>query len=364
MRLMVSGGGTGGHIYPALAVINQLKKEDPTTQIMYVGSKRGIESDIVPRAGLEFRALQIQGFKRSLSLDNFKTLYFFLKSVATAKRWLKEFQPDVVLGTGGYVSGAVLYAAARMGIPTVIHEQNSEVGMTNKFLSHFVTKIAVNFEAVKAHFPASKVVVTGNPRAQEVAQSVSDFELSDVGLQNGVKTALVVGGSQGALKINKAMVQALPTLVNRDYQIVFVTGPKRFEEVRSQIQQLGQTTNIAVRPYVDDMPAILPKMAVVVGRSGATSLAEITALGVPSILVPSPYVTADHQTKNAQSLVDKGAAIMLTDADLTASVLINALDGLMNHDQERQKMALAAQQLGKPHAADEMIALLKAVMIK
>lgn len=362
MRLIVSGGGTGGHIYPALAVINQLKKDDPTTQVLYIGSQRGIESTIVPKTGINFRAMEIQGFKRSLSLDNFRTVYLFLKSVSLAKRWLKEFKPDVVLGTGGYVSGAVLYAAARMGIPTVIHEQNSVVGMTNKFLSRYVTKIAANFDAVKSQFPANKVIMTGNPRAQEVTQVVSHFELSDLGLENDVKTVLVVGGSQGAMRLNRAMVKALPTLVKRDYQVVFVTGPKRFHEVQEEISQLGKAANIAVVPYVDDMPAVLPKMAAVVGRSGATSLAEITALGVPSILVPSPYVTADHQTKNAESLVENGAAVMLSEDQLTAETLLLALDQLMQNDARRQQMAKAAQKLGKPHAADEMIAVLKTVV--
>ncbi|MBT9673090.1 undecaprenyldiphospho-muramoylpentapeptide beta-N-acetylglucosaminyltransferase [Secundilactobacillus kimchicus] len=361
MRLMVSGGGTGGHIYPALAVINQLKKTDPNTEVMYVGSKRGIESSIVPQLGLPFEALEIQGFKRSLSLENFKTLYLFLKSVRIARKLIKKFQPDVVLGTGGYVSGAVLYAAAKMGVPTVIHEQNSVVGVTNKFLSRYVDKIAINFEAARRQFPAAKVVMTGNPRAQEAVNAPADFSLSRFGLKDDVATVMVVGGSQGALRLNQVMVDALPTFAQRDYQVVFVTGPKRFDAVSAELKKMGTVANVAVQPYVDNMPAVLRKLSAIVGRAGATTLAEITAIGVPSILIPSPYVTADHQTKNAQSLVDQGAAVMIREADLSATTLVSAIDQLMLDSSQRDKMAQASKKMGKPHAADEMITILKSV---
>lgn len=358
MRLMVSGGGTGGHIYPALAVVNQLKKIEPDTQVLYVGSQRGIESDIVPKLGLPFQALEIQGFKRSLSLSNFKTVYLFLKSVRKARRLIHDFKPDVVLGTGGYVSGAVLYAAAKMGIPTVIHEQNSVVGVTNRFLSRYVDKIAINFEAARSQFPANKVVMTGNPRAQEAVNVVSDFSLSDYQLDDALPTVMVVGGSQGALKINKVMIEALSELAKRPYQVIFVTGPKRYEDV---ITSSVSSPNVAIRAYVDNMPAVLPKLAAIVGRAGATTLAEITAVGVPAILIPSPYVTADHQTKNAQSLVQAGAATMIAESDLTATTLLAAVDDLMLDTAKRQDMAAASKALGKPHAADEMIAVLRSV---
>lgn len=364
MRLMVSGGGTGGHIYPALAVINELKRQDPDAEVLYVGSHRGIESTIVPKQGIAFEAMTIQGFKRSLSLENFKTVYLFLKAVHEAKKLVRQFKPDVVLGTGGYVSGAVLYAAAKLHVPTVIHEQNSVVGMTNKFLSRYVDKIAINFEAARSQFPENKVVMTGNPRAQEVANIESHFSLTTLGLKDDVPTVLVVGGSQGALKLNQVMVESLTTLAKRPYQVVFVTGPKRYDSVIAKVAATEESDNISIQSYISNMPEVLPKMAGVVGRSGATTLAELTALGVPSILIPSPYVTADHQTKNAQSLVKANAALMIRESDLTATTLTAAIDQLMTDDNTRAAMAAAAKKLGKPHAATEMLALLKSVSAK
>ena len=211
MRLLVSGGGTGGHIYPALALIERLKQVEPDTEVLYVGTTRGLENKIVPAAGLRLKTLHTQGFKRSLSLENFKTVYLFLKSVHDAKKIIRDFKPDVVLGTGGYVSGAVLYAAAKMHIPTVIHEQNSVVGITNKFLSRYVDEIAIAFEAARDQFPADKVNMTGNPRAQQVAANASsNYSWTNDGLSDDKPTMMVFGGSQGAPKINQSVIDAIP----------------------------------------------------------------------------------------------------------------------------------------------------------
>ncbi|QMU07424.1 undecaprenyldiphospho-muramoylpentapeptide beta-N-acetylglucosaminyltransferase [Levilactobacillus suantsaii] len=355
MRLMVSGGGTGGHIYPALALIKALKKRDPDAAVMYVGSQRGLESTIVPAKGIAFEATHIQGFKRSLSLENFKTIYLFLKSVHRAKQLIREFKPDVVVGTGGYVSGAVVYAASRLHVPTMIHEQNSVVGITNKFLSRYVDKIAYVFDAAVDQLPASKMVKTGNPRAQEAAEVVSHFDWSEYDLKSDVPTLLIFGGSQGALKINAATVAAIPAFNQRDYQVVFVTGQKRYDGVMAQLKDQTVAPNVVIKPYISNMPEVLPHVAAIVGRAGATSLAEITADGIPSILIPSPYVTADHQTKNAQSLVNVGAAEIIKEADLTGESLVKQADQLMQDDQLRQGMAEASKHLGVPDAADRVL---------
>lgn len=355
MRLMVSGGGTGGHIYPALALIKALKKREPDSEVMYVGSERGLESSIVPAKGIPFQSTRIQGFKRSLSLENFKTLYLFLKSVHSAKKMIREFKPDVVVGTGGYVSGAVVYAAARLHVPTMIHEQNSVVGITNRFLSRYVDRIAYVFDAALDQLPASKMVKTGNPRAQEAAEVVSHFSWSAYGLQDDVPTLLIFGGSQGALKINSATVEAIPTFNDRDYQVVFVTGQKRYDGVMAELKGVTVADNVVIKPYIGNMPEVLPKVAAIVGRAGATSLAEITADGIPSILIPSPYVTANHQMKNAQSLASVGAAEIITEPDLTGAELIAKADQLMTDDALRQDMAAASKQLGVPDAADRVL---------
>ncbi len=261
---------------------------------------RGLESRIVPKAGIPFATIELQGFKRSLSLSNVKTVTMFLGSIGKAKRLLRDFRPDVVVGTGGYVSAATVFAATRLHIPTVIHEQNSVAGVTNKFLARFVDKIAYAFPEVADTFPAKKLVQTGNPRAQQVAHLRPNNRLADFGLTPSERTLLIFGGSRGAPKINEAAIAALPTFAASHFQTLFVTGRVHYDAV---IKAAGAVPdNVKIVPYVDDMPAILPDLTLVIGRSGATSLAELTALGVPAVLIPSPNVTGNHQFINAQSL--------------------------------------------------------------
>ena len=359
MRLLVSGGGTGGHIYPALALIERLKQVEPDTEVLYVGTTRGLENKIVPDAGIKLETMQMQGFKRSLSLENFKTVYLFLKSVHHANKIIRDFKPDVVLGTGGYVSGAVLYAAAKHHVPTVIHEQNSVVGVTNKFLSRYVDQIAIAFEAARSQFPADKVTMVGNPRAQQVASQVdSDFSWTSYGLKDDVPTLMIFGGSQGAPKINQTVVDAIPEFNQRDYQVIFATGQKRYDHVKEQLKNVRIGSNIKVVPYIKDMPAKMPRVAALVSRAGATTIAEVTALGVPTILIPSPYVTANHQVKNAQALVKKNAGVMITEDQLDARSLLVQADKIMQKEELREEMAAAAKKMGKPDAADHLIKVL------
>ena len=363
MRLLVSGGGTGGHIYPALALIERLKQVEPETEVLYVGTTRGLENKIVPDAGIKLETMQMQGFKRSLSLENFKTIYLFLQSVRHAKKIINDFKPDVVLGTGGYVSGAVLYAAAKKGIPTVIHEQNSVVGITNKFLSRYVDQIAIAFEAARSQFPADKVTMTGNPRAQQVvSQTDSTFSWTEYGLSDQLPTLMIFGGSQGAPKINQTVVDAIPEFNQRPYQVIFATGQKRYDYVKEQLAGIKVGKNVKVVPYIKDMPAKMPKIDALVSRAGATTIAEVTALGVPTILIPSPYVTANHQMKNAQALVKKQASLMITEDQLDAKNLLLQADKIMEDDQLRKTMATAARKVGKPDAADRLIKVLHRAM--
>ncbi|MHA8138669.1 undecaprenyldiphospho-muramoylpentapeptide beta-N-acetylglucosaminyltransferase [Lactobacillaceae bacterium Scapto_B20] len=362
MRLIVSGGGTGGHIYPALALIEEVKKQEPDSEILYIGSTRGLEKNIVPQKGIPFKELKIQGFKRSLSLENFKTVGLFLKSVHDSKKIIKQFKPDLVIGTGGYVSGAVVYAAHKLHVKTMIHEQNSLVGLTNRFLSRYVDKIGIAFDAAANQFPKDKVIFVGNPRAQQAANIVSHFNWSEYGLQDNVPTVLIFGGSQGALKINESTVTALNEFSQRSYQVVFVTGKNRYESVKQATDKYKLGSNIVIKPYISNMPDMLPKVALIVGRAGATSLAEITAIGIPSILIPSPYVTADHQTKNAKSLVDNGAALMIKEDDLNANTLVQNIDRLMHDQTRRTKMAQNAKAMGVPDAATKLYQAMKQVI--
>ncbi|AEJ23122.1 undecaprenyldiphospho-muramoylpentapeptide beta-N- acetylglucosaminyltransferase [Weissella koreensis KACC 15510] len=364
MKVVFSGGGTGGHIYPALATIDEWSKQDSSVEFLYIGGERGLEKEIVPAAGIYFESVKIQGFVRSLSLDNFKTVYLFLKAVTKAKKLLKAFQPDVVVGTGGYVAGPVLYAAQLLKIPTVIHEQNSVIGVTNKFLKRKVSKVGIAFPAAEQFFDTATLV--GNPRAQQVVTGSlnSKFNFDELNLSNDLPTVLVFGGSQGAPKINQAMVEALPAFNEQDYQIIFATGKNRFQQVQDQImsEKLTVKHNIKIVPYIANMQDLMPRVDLVIGRSGATSLAEQTALGKPMILIPSPYVTNDHQTKNAQSMVDAGAALMILENELTGGTLVNKVNQLMLNKDQRKIMAQHAKELGVTDSADQFITLIKSAI--
>lgn len=358
MKIVVSGGGTGGHIYPATSLIHYLKAEHPETEFLYVGTEKGLESRIVPAEGIPFKTIDIQGFKRSLSLDNVKTVYLFLKSVKEAKKMLRAFQPDVVIGTGGYVSGAVIYAASKLNLPTIIHEQNSVAGMTNKFLSRYVDRIGICFPDAATYFPEKKVSLVGNPRAQEVAHLNSSNVLKEYGLDPEKETVLIFGGSRGAMTINKAVLNSLRVLEDKEYQTLYVSGNSYFEGIKSSTEYCNlMGSQVVVVPYINNMADVMANVTLVVGRAGATSLAEITALGLPSVLIPSPNVTDDHQTKNAMSLVNKGAAMLIKDDDLTTTSLVEAIDGIMLNKDVKNDMAIASKGEGIPDATERLYQL-------
>ncbi|WP_122645332.1 undecaprenyldiphospho-muramoylpentapeptide beta-N-acetylglucosaminyltransferase [Enterococcus mediterraneensis] len=363
MKVLVTGGGTGGHIYPALAFVKYVKSQDPSAEFLYVGGKRGLENKILPKTDIPFKTLEIQGFKRKLSFDNVKTVQLFIKSIHQAKKILKEFQPDVVIGTGGYVSGAVVYGAAKLKIPTIVHEQNSVPGITNKFLSRYVDRVALAFPDAAQFFPERKTVLVGNPRATEVRDVAKTSILSEYHLDPDKETVLIFGGSQGALKLNRAVVDALPRFAEKNYQVLYASGERYFEEIKKNLDfSLEELTNISVQPYIDKMAEVMANSSLLIGRAGATSIAEFTALGLPAILIPSPYVTNDHQTKNAQSLADHGAVKMIRDEELTGDLLVATIDEIMEDQQLRSSMAAASKEQGIPDAAERLYGLVKEVI--
>ncbi|MBO0412030.1 undecaprenyldiphospho-muramoylpentapeptide beta-N-acetylglucosaminyltransferase [Enterococcus hulanensis] len=354
MRILVTGGGTGGHIYPALAFIRYVQKIQPDSEFLYVGTHRGLENKIVPETGISFKTIKIQGFKRKLSFENIKTVQLFIESIKRSKEILREFKPDVVIGTGGYVSGSVVYAAARMKIPTIVHEQNSVPGITNKFLSRFADKVGICFPDAAQYFPESKTVLVGNPRAQEVVTSGKSEVLEQYGLLPDIPTVLIFGGSQGALKINQAVIQALPQFSQKEYQVLYASGDRYYNEISEKFDVEKISRNLSLQPYIKNMTDVMANVDLLIARAGATSIAEFTALGLPGILIPSPYVTNDHQTKNAQSLVNAGAVKMIADADLTGDKLVEAVDEIMNDPEKRERMAKASRQEGIPDAAERL----------
>lgn len=365
MRVIFTGGGTGGHIYPIMAIIERLKERNicQNDEILFVGTKKGLESRIVPAAGVNFKTIEIQGFNRKHLLKNFKTIELFLKATKEARKILENFQPDLVLGTGGYVSGALVYEAAKMHIPTMIHESNSVVGLANKFLGHYVDRICYSFEdAAKQFSEKKKLVKTGNPRSQQVLSlKRQNIDLAEWGFKKEIPTVLVFGGSRGALAINKIMLQTLRQLEKKPYQIIWATGTFYYDAIEKKLADIKLNNNIKVMPYIKDMPALLPAMSCVVARSGATSIAEFTALGVPAILIPSPNVTHNHQMKNALDLEKAGAALVLPEDDLNPNNFVATIDHILLDQKYCTKMSQASKQLGVPDASDEVIKVMQEI---
>lgn len=359
MKIVVSGGGTGGHIYPALALIREIKKDNPKATFLYIGTKKGLESQLVPREKIPFKSIEITGFKRKISFENVKTIYRFLKGVGDSKRILKEFKPDIVIGTGGYVCGPVVYAASKLSIPTIIHEQNSVPGLTNKFLSRYVDRVAICFEEAKQYFPNDKVILTGNPRASEVLGQNGVKGRLSVGLKEELPAVIIFGGSRGARPINEAVLKSLASFASKTYQILYVTGDAHFEQVQNEAELTGNPENVIIKPFIHNMPEVLAGIDLTVSRAGATTLAELTSLGIPSILIPSPYVTNNHQEKNARALSDHNAAELLLESELTAQNLVEKIDSILLQPKKLHEMKIAAKKLGIPDAAKKLYEVMK-----
>lgn len=355
MKVVLSGGGTGGHIYPALALRQEILNKYPNAQFLYIGTEKGLEQQIVTQLNIPFQAIKVQGLKRQLSFENIKTVYYALKSILKAKKILKSFQPDVVIGTGGYVCGPVLYAASKLNIPTIIHEQNSVAGITNKLLAKHVTKICTSFETVNRDFKTyeHKIVFTGNPRGQEIVHTEYDANvLQTMQLTPNVPTVLIFGGSRGAENLNRSIIANANCLKEMPCQFIFVTGQVHYETVKSQ---LIESDRFKIVPYLNNMIDVLHSVDLVVCRSGATTLAEITALGIASVLIPSPYVTENHQEKNARALVDKQAADIVLERELDGEKLYHIIYDIMMNGSRRQMMGQAAKKMGITDASHRII---------
>lgn len=368
MRVVLTGGGTGGHIYPALAVANQCALEEPNSEFLYIGGQKGLESSIVPKADIAFKSIEITGFRRKLSFENVKTVMRFLKGVQQSKQMLREFKPDVVIGTGGYVCGPVVYAAAKLGIPSMIHEQNAVPGLTNRFLSKYVDTVAVSFEESVSLFPGSKhVIYTGNPRATTVVSANKNKGYESLGVSKDRPIVVLVGGSQGARAINEAMVQMAAELNKLpDITFVYVTGNNYYEPTLKSIKgKLGSLpVNLLILPYIHNMPEVLAATSLIVNRAGASFLAEITSLGLPSILIPSPNVTNNHQEKNARSLEKAGAAEVILEPELTGQGLFEGIGRIMKDANLHTAMSAASRGLGKPDSAQLIVAEMKRLSSK
>ena len=367
MRIIVSGGGTGGHIYPAVTIANQIKEKQPDAEIIFVGTREGLESEIVPRYGYPIEFIEVAGFQRKLSLDTIKSAFKLLAGLIDALKLIRRIKPDLVVGTGGYVCGPVLFLAALQGIPTCIQEQNAMPGVTNKILAHFVKKVFLGYQEAGKYFGGnSEKLFTGNPTRKEILEVSRSAAIEKLKLDPAKKTILVSGGSRGARSINDAMALVETSLAGRsDVQVIHITGETGYEKFIGQVEKnVLMSDNIKVFSYMHDMPLALAATDLAVFRSGAIGLAELMARGIPSILVPYPYATANHQEHNARAVEGAGAAVVILDKELTGEILLKQIESLLADESRLQKMKNAAKALGRPEAAEDIARKVLALLNK
>ena len=355
MRYLISGGGTGGHIFPAVSIANALKELDPEAEILFVGALGRMEMERVPQAGYKIVGLAVRGFDRKKPWKNVSVLIDLSKSIRQVKKIIRDFKPNVGVGVGGYASGAAMWAAAKMGIPILLQEQNGFAGVTNKILKDKAAKICVAYEGMEKFFPADKIILTGNP----VRQNLLDGRKSK---DDGRKTLLIIGGSLGARTINEAVIAGLKELTNAGIKVVWQTGKVYYEKCKAAWEAAGSPANIECLDFLSDMPDRYANADLVISRAGASSISEICLLGKPAILVPSPNVAEDHQTHNAMALVNKDAAVLVRDAEAAEKLIATALE-LLN-DPKRLKtlqtnVLKLAQKDSAKRIAEEVIALAK-----
>jgi UDP-N-acetylglucosamine--N-acetylmuramyl-(pentapeptide) pyrophosphoryl-undecaprenol N-acetylglucosamine transferase len=335
-KVIISGGGTGGHIFPAISVANALRRIDAETMILFVGALDRMEMEKVPDAGYRIIGLPVEGLQRRFTLKNISVLLKFIKSLRMAKEIILEFRPDVVVGVGGYASGPVLRQAGKMGIPTLIQEQNSYAGVTNKLLARRASTICVAYDGMEKYFPAKKIVMTGNPVRQNLENlgSLRDEAISFFNLKAGHPVVLVLGGSLGAGSINNSLSENIGTLGNSDCQWLWQTGEYYYENVKEQVSASG-FSNIVVNGFINRMDYAYAAADVIVSRAGAGTISELCLVGKPVILIPSPNVAEDHQTRNALALSEKGAAVLIPDRQAAGSLADETLNLITDLDKRR-----------------------------
>ena len=327
LRIIISGGGTGGHIFPAVSIANAIKEQHPDAEILFVGAEGRMEMQRVPAAGYRIIGLPIAGFDRKNLFKNFAVLWKIMKSQLLAKKIIKEFKPMVAVGVGGYASGPTLKMAGSMGIPTLIQEQNSYAGVTNKILAKSACKICVAYEGMERFFPADKIILTGNPVRQSLLNASVDKAdaVKSFGLKAEMPTVLIIGGSLGARTINRSVLAHLEEIRTSGVQFIWQTGKFYSEEIRNELSKVEPLDNLHVTDFISNMDYAYAAADLVISRAGASSISELCLLGKPSILVPSPNVAEDHQTKNAMALSTKNAAILIKDADAENTLISTAI---------------------------------------
>lgn len=362
MKVIIAAAGTAGHINPGLAIANKIKQEEPGSKIIFIGTTRGLENDLVPRAGYELKTIEAYGLSKKISIENFRNILKTKKGFAEAKKIIKEFNPDVVIGTGGYICGATIFTANELKIPTLLHESNAFPGKAVRFLARRVDTILVSFEDAKSRIRFAKnVVYTGTPvkiKKQNYDINKKKKIIEDMGLNMLRPIVLVFGGSQGAKKINEAIIEIASKKLNKDYQMIWATGPKQYDIVKEEFENkrinINNISGIKIIPYIYNMEEIMNCVDVIVARSGAMTVTEISNLGKPSILIPLPNVSHDHQLYNAKVLENVGAAKIILNDDLKGVDLNKAIKDIVVNKNKMLNMGENAQKISTDNAEEKI----------
>lgn len=354
---LVSGGGTGGHIFPALSIANEIRRRYPEAEILFVGAEGRMEMERVPAAGYEIKGLPVCGFDRKHLLRNVKVLFKLWRSIRLAKKILKDFKPDIAIGVGGYASGPMLKAAQKKGIPTLLQEQNSYAGVTNKLLAKNAKRICVAYEGMERFFPEDKIVLTGNPVRRNLLEcnATQEEARKAMGIDPEKATILIIGGSLGARTVNESIIGGLEKLGTAadDVQVVWQTGKFYDQQCKEALAKSG-VKNVIQMPFISNMDMAYRAADLVISRAGASSISELQLLGKPSILVPSPNVAEDHQTKNALALANRDAAIMVTDAEAPEK-LVDAMLATVNDEDKLHSLSANVLRMALLNSAERIV---------
>ncbi len=363
--ILISGGGTGGHIYPAIAIAQEYLRRHPAGSVVYIGKTGGREEQVVAKTNfpIQFHGISAQGFPRKISPALFTAIYRTMVGFMQALRIVRKINPSVVIGTGGYVSASAVLSAQLNGIPTLIHEQNAFPGLTNRILGKRAKIIATSYKELEQFFPKSKIRITGNPVRREFLHLNREEGLKEFGFSSNVPTLLVFGGSQGAMAINQAVLGALDILNRKEskLQVILQTGEKGYDEIEPRMRNL-QGIKAVVQPYLFKIQDAFAVSDLVISRSGAISLSEIAIAGLPSILIPYPYATANHQEKNARAFEKAGAAKVILEKELTPDKLAQEIQSILSNDKLRKDMSSQSKLMAKPDAAKDLCDLIESLM--
>jgi len=357
LKVMISGGGTGGHIYPGISLACEIKGRDVNNDILFVGTERGLESKLVPREGFKIITIKARGIKRKICFENLTAIVIFLVSLFQSYKIIKKYKPDIVIGTGGYVSGSVVLMAAILGFPTFVHEQNVIPGITNKFLSRITRKTFLSFNQSKEYFSnKAKLIFTGNPLRFKNIKQGTDKDYKKFNLDFSRKTILVLGGSKGAASINRAVlggIDLIKEVIKNDWQVLLISGQDDYDSIKKMLKEDHKI--FSVESYLHDIEKAYSLVDLIICRAGATTLAEIAAYGLPAILIPYPYATHNHQEVNARIFTEKRAAILILEKDLSDKKLAQVLLDIVKDKNRLEMMAKKSRELGNKNSAKKIV---------